>query len=106
MHFAINLYSLYATYRDNKFVYMLLEACLGGELWTVLRNRGNFDDTITRFVVGCVLEAFTYLHTRGILYRDLKPENLLIDANGYIKLVRPLWFLLYLFVPILCEKSF
>ncbi|VEL35789.1 unnamed protein product [Protopolystoma xenopodis] len=73
---------LYATYRDSKYVYMLLEACLGGELWNVLRNRGSFDDNITRFVVACVLEAFTYLHTRGILYRDLKPENLLLDSRG------------------------
>ncbi|VUZ50410.1 unnamed protein product, partial [Hymenolepis diminuta] len=77
---------LYATYRDNKYVYMLLEACLGGEIWTVLRNRGNFDDNITRFIVASVLEAFTYLHTNHIIYRDLKPENLLLDHRGYIKL--------------------
>nr|VZH95894.1 unnamed protein product [Spirometra erinaceieuropaei] len=77
---------LFATYRDSKFVYMLLEACLGGELWTILRNRGNFDDNITRFVVASVLEAFTYLHTHHIIYRDLKPENLLLDEQGYIKL--------------------
>ncbi|VDK36597.1 unnamed protein product [Taenia asiatica] len=77
---------LYATYRDTKYVYMLLEACLGGEIWTVLRNRGNFDDNITRFIVASVLEAFTYLHTNHIIYRDLKPENLLLDGRGYIKL--------------------
>ncbi|KAF7261913.1 hypothetical protein EG68_00744 [Paragonimus skrjabini miyazakii] len=77
---------LYCTYKDNKYVYMLMEACLGGELWTVLRNRGRFNDVVTRFVIACVLEAFTYLHTQGIIYRDLKPENLLLDEKGYVKL--------------------
>jgi len=68
-------------------VYMLLEVCLGGEVWTILRDHGSFDETTSRFVVACVLEAFQYLHSKGIIYRDLKPENLLLDNRGYIKLV-------------------
>ncbi|XP_065815886.1 cGMP-dependent protein kinase 2 isoform X2 [Labrus bergylta] len=83
---SVFIIRLFRTFRDDKYVYMLLEACLGGELWTVLRDMSCFDDATARFCTGCVLEAFDYLHTMGIVYRDLKPENLLLDAEGYVKM--------------------
>ncbi|XP_053672281.1 cGMP-dependent protein kinase 1 [Anopheles nili] len=78
---------LYKTYRDKKYLYFLMEACLGGDVWTVLQKSKFFDERTARFITGCVVEAFAYLHTRNMIYRDLKPENLMLDENGYIKLV-------------------
>ncbi|XP_038824544.1 cGMP-dependent protein kinase 2-like isoform X3 [Salvelinus namaycush] len=48
---------------------------------------GRFDEPIAVFCTACVVEAYAYLHKKGIMYRDLKPENLMLDAKGYVKLV-------------------
>lgn len=64
-----------------------MEPCLGGDVWTQLQNYKSFDDRTSKFVTGCVVEAFEYLHSRNIIYRDLKPENLMLDIDGYVKLV-------------------
>lgn len=64
-----------------------MEPVLGGDVWTILQKQRFFPENVARFMTACVVEAFQYLHSKNIIYRDLKPENLMLDKNGYIKLV-------------------
>jgi len=79
------LVNLRSTFKDEYRVYFLLEACLGGELFTILRKMRSFDEATARFYSSCVVEAFDYMHQMDIIYRDLKPENLVLTNNGYLK---------------------
>jgi len=80
------LVNLKTTYMTPKHLYFLLEVCLGGELFTLLREKNFFDEKTARFYTGCVVEGFAYMHSKNIIYRDLKPENLVLDSRGYLKI--------------------
>jgi hypothetical protein len=81
------LLTLAASYQDEDELYMLMSLALGGELFSILRERNKFDEPTARFYAANVCSAFEYLHEHRIVYRDLKPENLLLDADGYLKVV-------------------
>ena len=87
---------LYRTFQDANSVFMLLELVQGGELWTLLYQNqtalprtklGGIQSTAAKFYAACVVSCFEHIHGLGVAYRDLKPENLLLDANGYLKMV-------------------
>ena len=66
---------LFATYQTNKSLYFLNEVVLGGELFRILRFNKRFDVDSSRFYAACVIEALQHIHSKDIIYRDLKPEN-------------------------------
>jgi len=80
------LIKLHATFKDNNNLYFLLEPSLGGELFNVLRAYTYFTENTAQFFAAGVVAAFEYMHSKDIIYRDLKPENLLLDPTGYLKI--------------------
>ncbi|GAB5356033.1 hypothetical protein AAMO2058_000256300 [Amorphochlora amoebiformis] len=74
--------------RNKDIVYLIQGLCEGGELFSLLQwRRGGLSISSSRFFAATVVEILDYLHKKNIVYRDLKPENLLLDAWGYLKLV-------------------
>ena len=74
------------SYKDDTFLYMLMEYVPGGELFSYLRNMGRFNNVTSNFYASEIVCALDYLHARNIVYRDLKPENLLLDRDGHLKI--------------------
>ncbi|XP_077377579.1 cGMP-dependent protein kinase 1 isoform X2 [Festucalex cinctus] len=81
------LVRLHKTFRDVECLYMLTEACLHGDLYSLLKDKGCLDESSTKFYTACVTQALTFLHARNVVYRDVKPENVVLDERGYAKLV-------------------
>jgi serine/threonine protein kinase len=77
----------YGAMQDDKHIYFLLEVLLGGELFKFLRAENQFPESWSKFYAASVLLAFRDIHSKKIAYRDLKPENLVMDSNGFLKLV-------------------
>ncbi|KAJ3223914.1 hypothetical protein HDU81_008835 [Chytriomyces hyalinus] len=79
------LVHLYGSFMDCEYLYLVLEYIQGGELFTYLRNVDKLDNESAKFYAAEVVLAFEYLHSANVVYRDLKPENLLIDSRGHIR---------------------
>ncbi|MEW5318671.1 MAG: hypothetical protein WDW38_009876 [Sanguina aurantia] len=78
--------ALKGAFQDSRCVYIVMDFVPGGEFFTHLRDHGRLREEHARFYVAQVVLALEHLHSKGIAYRDLKPENLLIAKDGYVKL--------------------
>lgn len=72
--------------QDERFLYLILEFISGGELFTYLRRIGKLTAAHAAYYGAQVTSMFEYLHSMNIIYRDLKPENLLISSDGSLRL--------------------
>ncbi|KAI8601934.1 kinase-like domain-containing protein [Dissophora ornata] len=77
---------LFYAFASKDYLYLVMEYVIGGDLSSLLAVFGSFDEDMAKmYIAECVL-ALEYLHSNGITHRDLKPDNMLVNAEGHIKL--------------------
>nr|AML79553.1 putative LOV domain-containing protein [Annona muricata] len=80
--------ALYASFQTKSHICLIMDYCPGGELFLLLDRQPTkvLKEDAVRFYAAEVVVALEYLHCQGIIYRDLKPENVLIQGNGHVSL--------------------
>lgn len=73
-------------FQSRDKLYFVLDYCAGGELFFHLGKLGKFPEPRAKFYAAEIVLAISYVHSLDIIYRDLKPENVLLDAQGHIRL--------------------
>ncbi|CAI4748437.1 AEH_G0045680.mRNA.1.CDS.1 [Saccharomyces cerevisiae] len=78
--------SLYYSFQDAQYLYLIMEFLPGGDLMTMLIRWQLFTEDVTRFYMAECILAIETIHKLGFIHRDIKPDNILIDIRGHIKL--------------------
>lgn len=68
-------------------IHFVMEFVKGGELYKIYQSKKRFNEKVVRFYAAQLVLAIGYLHSKGIVHRDLKLENILVAENGYIKII-------------------
>ena len=73
--------------KNDTYIFFINEYIKGKELWEVIRDIGLLNKEQTQYYGGSILLAIDYLHKQKIIYRDIKPENVMVSIKGYIKII-------------------
>jgi len=63
-----------------------MELCAGGDLLSYVRKRRKLNETLAKYLFKQIIEGIGYIHSKNILHRDIKLENILLDDKGHIKI--------------------
>ncbi|XP_049374405.1 CBL-interacting serine/threonine-protein kinase 7-like [Solanum verrucosum] len=81
-----NILELFEVMATKTKIYFVMELAHGGELFTKLNRRGRFSESTARFYFHQLVSALHFCHQNGVAHRDIKPQNLLLDKEGHLKI--------------------
>ncbi|KAG4916191.1 serine/threonine-protein kinase tricornered [Glycine max] len=77
---------LYCSFQDDEYLYLIMEYLPGGDMMTLLMRKDILTEDETRFYVGETVLAIESIHKHNYIHRDIKPDNLLLDRYGHLRL--------------------
>ncbi|XP_061367487.1 uncharacterized protein LOC133310553 [Gastrolobium bilobum] len=77
---------LYCSFQDDEYLYLIMEYLPGGDMMTLLMRKDTLTEDETRFYVGETVLAIESIHKHNYIHRDIKPDNLLLDRYGHLRL--------------------
>ncbi|CAK65886.1 unnamed protein product (macronuclear) [Paramecium tetraurelia] len=80
------LVNMHYAFQDRENLYLVLDILRGGDLRYHIGRMKKFSEEQTKFFACCILLSLQYLHQHGIIHRDVKPENLVFDKDGFLRL--------------------
>ena len=81
-----NVVKFYETFESNNHILIIMEYISCGDLLTFVRKRTKLSEKVAKFIFRQIIEALQYIHSKNIIHRDIKLDNILIDLNNTIKL--------------------